>query len=62
MEVNLVPKCRELLLVLTADMCIAYVRVRSVGVDMNIVEGIMMFISVDVGIARGIMMFIWGGS
>ena len=30
------PKCRELLLVLTADMCIALVRMRSVGVDMSI--------------------------
>ena len=46
MGVNLAPKCRNLLLVLTADMCIAYVRVMSV--------------SVDVSIAGGILMFIWG--
>ena len=46
MGVNLAPKCRNLLFVLAADMCITHVRVMSV--------------SVDVSIARGILMFIWG--
>ena len=44
MGVNLAPKCREFLLVLAADMCIAHVRVRSVGVDVSIAVGILMFI------------------
>ena len=44
MGVNLAPKCRNLLFVLTADMCIALVRVRSVGVDVSIAAGILMFI------------------
>ncbi len=48
MGVNLAPKCRRLLLVRTADMCIVYVRVSSVGVD--------------VSIAPGLLMFIWGSS
>ena len=44
MGVNLAPKCRKLLLVLAADMCIAQVRVRSVGVEVSIARGILMFI------------------
>ena len=48
MGVNLAPKCRKILYVLTADMCIAYVRVMSV--------------CVDVSIAWGILMFIWGST
>ena len=44
MGVSLAPKCRALLLVVTADMCIAWVRVRSVGVDVSIAVGILMFI------------------
>ena len=38
------PKCRDLLLVLAADMCIAKVRVRSEGVDVSMSWGILMFI------------------
>ena len=44
MGVNLAPKCRDLLLVRAADMCIAHVRVMSVGVDVSIAGGILMFI------------------
>ena len=44
MGVSLAPKFRSLLLVLAADMCIAWVRVRSVGVDVSIALGILMFI------------------
>ena len=44
MRVNIAPKCRELLLVLAADMCIVLVRVRPVGVDVSIAWGIRMFI------------------
>ena len=44
MGVNLARKCRTILLVLTADMCIASVRVRSVVVDVSIAGGILMFI------------------
>ena len=36
MGINLATKCRNLLLSLAADMCIAGVRVRSVGVDVSI--------------------------
>ena len=42
MGVNLAPKRHKL--VRTADMCIARVRVRSVGVDVSIAGGILMFI------------------
>ena len=38
MGVSLAPKRRQLLYVLTADMCIAPVRMRSVGVDVSIVR------------------------
>ena len=48
MLVNLANLCRGLLYVLAADMCTARVRVRSVGVDVTI--------------ARGILMFIWGSA
>ena len=41
---NLANVCRELLLVRTADMCIAAVRVRSVGVVVSIVSGVLIFI------------------
>ena len=41
MGVNLAPKCRKFLFVLTAD---AYVRVMSVSVDVSIALGILMFI------------------
>ena len=44
MGVNLAPMCRQLLYVLTADMCIAKVRMRSAGVDVSIAKGILMFI------------------
>ncbi len=44
MGVNVEAKRRNLLYVLTADMCIARVRVRSVGVDVSIAVGILMFI------------------
>ena len=44
MGANLAPKCRGLLYVPAADMCIAYVRVMSVGVDVNIAVGTLMFI------------------
>ena len=40
MGVNLAPKCRQLLYVLAADMCIAHVRVMSVNVDVSIAQGI----------------------
>ena len=41
MGVNLAPKCRQLLYVLAADMCLAHGRVMSVGVDVSIAEGIL---------------------
>ena len=41
---NLANVCRGLLCILAADMCIAEVRVRSVGVDVSIAVGILMFI------------------
>ena len=44
MGVNLANVCRELLLVRTADMCIACVRVSSVGVDVSIALGILLLI------------------
>ena len=39
MWVNLAQKCRKSLYVLTADMCIAHVRVMSVSVDVSIAVG-----------------------
>jgi hypothetical protein len=44
MGVNLANVCRGLLCILAADMCIAKLRVRSVGVDVSIAVGILMFI------------------
>ena len=44
MGVNVAPKCRNLLLVLTADMCIARVRVRCIGVDVSITAAILIFV------------------
>ena len=44
MGVNLAPKCREFLLVLAADMFIAWARVRSVGVEVSIATGILMLV------------------
>ena len=41
---NLATKCRNLLVVLTADMGIAEARVRSVGVDVSIAVGILMYV------------------
>ena len=44
MGVYLVPKCRIFVILLRADMSIAMVRVWSVGVDVSIAVGILMFI------------------
>ena len=44
MGINLAPQCRNLSLVLTADMCIARVRVRSMGVDVSITRAILISI------------------
>ena len=44
MGVNLANVCRDLLCIRAADMCIAQLRVRSVGVDVSIAECILMFI------------------
>ena len=44
MGVDLANVCRGLLCIRATDMCIARVRVRSVGVDMSIAVGILMFI------------------
>ena len=41
---NLAPKYREHLFVLAADMSIALVRVKSIGVDVSITRGILMFV------------------
>ena len=49
--VNLAPKCRKFLLVRTADMCIAHVRVMSVSVDMSIAWGILMYVHMGVNLA-----------
>ena len=45
--INFAPKCRQLLYVLAADMFIAEVRVRSVGVDVTIAVRILMLICVS---------------
>ena len=47
MGINLAPKCRRLLLVRTADMCNAHVRVRSVGVDVSFAGGILIFTRIN---------------
>ena len=44
MGVNLANVCRELFLVRRVDMSIAQVRLRSVGVDVSIALGILMFL------------------
>ena len=44
MGVNLAPKWRHFLLVLATDMCIAEVRVRSIGVVVYITRAILLFI------------------
>ena len=44
MGVILANVCRELLCILAADMSIAHVRVRSVGVDVSIAGELLMFI------------------
>ena len=44
MGLNLAPKCRNLLLVFAVDMCIARVRVRSIGVVVSITRAILMFL------------------
>ena len=43
MGINLAPKCRHLLLVLAADICIAEVRVMSIGVDVSMTRVTLMF-------------------
>ena len=44
MGVNLANVCREFVCILAVDISIAKVRVRSVGVDVSIAGGILMFI------------------